>query len=158
MATTLQQRFLHSRGADLLVDNHVVSQLVRIPIRQGTVKLQFSSPGDGTQGLCIKAKGGTILMTDGTFTESLHIWNAPNLPIEVAHRVNCPTNELLVWNIYRVQHPTGEMTIDYWTGNAGMVLLREAATCRRYGCSDWRTPFEPTAIVFDVSWYDEKSL
>jgi hypothetical protein len=155
MPSTLQYLFVESRGRPVVVGKFLVSQACRIPIRRGLVKFHFVSSPDSAQGLCVKAKGGTITMSDGSSTESLHNWHEPGLADRVEHRVSCPKNELLVWNIYRVRHPTGETTEDYWTGDAGMVLLEERAGYRRYGCSDWRSPFDPSALVFEVEWFDE---
>jgi hypothetical protein len=153
MTHTLQELFIRSKGQPLTVGNSIVSQLCEIPLRRGVVRFQFISPPDSNQGVCAKAKGGEIVLSDGSSTEVLYIWHEPGLPNTVSHRVWCPAGQLLVWNIYRVHHHrTGEVTEDYWTGNAGMVLAEDRPGHRRYCCSDWRTPFVPNALVFDVDW------
>ena len=155
MNSTLQDLFIQSQGKPVSVGDRVVTQLCRIPVRRGVVEFRFISPPDSDQGLCVKAKGGAIVLSDGTSTETLHIWHEPGLPETVVHRVACPYGELLVWNIYRVHHTTGEITEDYWTGNAGMVALHEGSGHRRYACSDWRTPFDPSVLIFQVDWSDQ---
>lgn len=153
--SSLQELFVRSGGRDVAYDGELVSQLSRIPIGEGNVTVTFISPTDADQGVLIKAKGGAITLSDGSFAEAVVIWREPKLPSAITHHVRCPKGELLVWNTYRVHHLTGETTEDYWTGNAGMVLLDRDAGHRRYGCSDWRSPFDPSRLVFEVDWSQE---
>jgi hypothetical protein len=155
MPTTLQYLFIQSRGSPVVVGDWLVHQLARIPIRVGVIRVRMLSPPDKSQGVCLKAEGGAILLSDGSSTETLQVWHEPDLPDTVVHRVNCPSNELRVWNTYRVRHPTGQTTIDHWTGAAGMVLLEEHLSSRRYGCNDWRDPFDPSRFSFEVAWNEE---
>jgi hypothetical protein len=157
MESTLQNLFVKSAGKPVMVGPWLVTQAARIPICHGVVTVRFISAPDSTEGICLKAKQGTILLSDGSATETLRVWCEPNLPAIVRHRVQCP-RELLLWNIYRVYHPTGETTEDYWTGEAGMVLLAEQPRYRRYGCSDWRSPFDPYRLVFDIEWCEETEI
>jgi hypothetical protein len=152
---TLQERFIESRGSPVMIGDQQVSQLYRIPLTKGVVQFRFISPPDADQGICVNAKGGAIELSDGTSCETLHIWHEPGRPEKAAHRLTCPAGEFLVWNVYRARHPDGETTVDCFTGDAGMVLLQEGPMRRRFGCSDWRTPFDPTALVVDVQWANE---
>ncbi len=152
MKTTLQELFLKSGGNPIKIGQREVVQLSRIPISNGVIRLKILSPPDVTQGVTMKAKNGTLELSDGSFAESVSVWHKPGLPSVVTHRVNCPDKELLIWNMYQVQHPTGEITEDYWTGNAGMTLLDSAPKRLRYGCSDWKGFFDPSAMEFEVEW------
>lgn len=153
MGETLQSLFVKSNGKPIRIGDREVVQTCTIPISHGIVHIRLISPPNTDQGLCIDARtGGSIDLTNRSSTQRLHIWHEPGLHRSVTHRIDCPMNELLIWNIYRVHHPTGEMTEDYWTGNAGMVLLESSPNRRRYGCSDWRSPFDPSAIEFEVEW------
>jgi len=156
-AMTLKEQFIESHGRPVMVGDQQVSQLARIPLSQGVVQFRFVSPPDADQGICVNAKGGAIEMPDGSTCERLHIWHAPGSPERVTHRLTCPAGEFLVWNVYRVHHPDGTTTEDNLTGDAGMVLLQQGPSYRRFGCSDGRTPFDPSALVFDVEWVNDAS-
>ena len=153
--TTLQELFIESRGASVDLDGHNVCQAFRIRMNRGIVRLVFLSPPDSDQGVRLKARGGAIGLSDGTLTPILDIWNMACFPQTVEHRVACPNHEIVLWNVYRVHHPHGEVTEDYWTGDAGMVVLNEGPMSRRFGCSDWRSPFDPSRMVFEIEWCDE---
>jgi hypothetical protein len=152
---TLQELFVRSRGDAVAVGHFLVSQVGRIPIRRGTLQIHLVSPPDPNQGLRFDSNGGSIALPDGSSVERVQIWHEPELPDFVTYEIWTPADQLLIWNVYRVHHPNGETTEDYWTGNAGMVLLNESKGYRRYGCSDWRSPFTPSALVFDVRWAGE---
>ena len=155
MSETLQELFVKSLGKPVRLDNRVVFQLCRIPINHGMVTISLLSPPNSDEGICIKAPNGAIELSDGTASETVYVWHEPNLPTRLSHHVNCPNGELLIWNIYRVHHPNGEVTVDFWTGNAGMTLLTDAPNRRRYACSDWRGSFDPPAIQFEVELQDD---
>ena len=155
MNQSFQELFLRSRGKPIVVNGREVCQMTRIPIRRGLVRIRFNSTPDGTQGICVRAKGGWVELSDGSRSERLMIWNEPGLPNSITHRVNCPEDELLIWNVYRVHHPTGEVTEDSWTGNAGMVLVYGSSGYRRFECSDWRNPFDPSVLTFEIEWKDD---
>jgi hypothetical protein len=152
MNKTLQDRFVETDGMPIKIGVWVVTQLSRIPISRGRINVQITSPPNSDQGICLKAKDGFIELPDGSQVERLHIWHEPGALASATYSVHCPHKELLVWNIYRVHHPTGETTEDHWTGNAGIVLVDDQPQRRRYVCSDWRSPFDPTAIAFEVEW------
>src|SRR6266404_1042825 len=107
MTHTLQELFIQSKGQPVTVDGRIVSQLCRIPLGRGIIRFHLISPPDSNQGICAKAQGAGIALSDGSSTEELHVWHEPGLPDTVSHRVICPGGELLVWNIYRLRHPNG---------------------------------------------------
>jgi hypothetical protein len=154
MNETLQELFIKSKGNPIAVENTIVIQAGRLPINAAIISIRFLSPPDPDQGVSLHAKDGAIKLSDGTTTERLHIWNTPGTPSAVKHQVNCPGGELVLWNVYRVRHHSGVATEDQWTGNAGMVLKKESPAMRTYACSDWRTPFDPSALEFEVHWQD----
>jgi hypothetical protein len=152
MKTTLQELFLKCGGNPVVVDQHQLVQVGKVPIGRGIVRIKLLSPPNVDQGVRLKVKNGAIELTDGSRAESVVIWHVPGLPKIVTHRVDCPNNELLIWNTYRIHQPTGEVTDDYWTGNAAMALLESSPNRFRYGCSDWKGSFDPWAIEFEVEW------
>jgi hypothetical protein len=152
---SLQELFIQSRGNAIKINDQTIIQADRIPISRGTIQVKLLTPPDASQGVCLNAKGGCIELSDGSFVQRLHIWHEPGLPHHVNHHVDCPTNELLVWNIYRTKHRTGEITVDCWTGDAGMIAEQQSPTHRLYSCSDWRPPFNPSALKFEVEWEEE---
>ncbi len=155
MKETLQDLFIKSQGQPIKVGDMVVVQLDQLPLHDGVVFITFLSPQNSNQGVCLKTNGGAIHLSDGSITEKLYIWNTPGLPRFVKHKISCAHREVLLWNIYRVIHPSGQVTEDQWTGNAGMVLVEESSHMRRFVCSDWKTPFDPSAIEFEVQWEHE---
>jgi hypothetical protein len=131
---TLQEQFLDSRGAPLLVNGVEIVQIDRIAVRRGKVRLVAKVAYEG-QGIALKAPSGAIKLSDGREVSVLHIWFDPGLPLEVTHELDCPDGELRVWNIYRTVHPNGAVTEDAWTGNAGMVIAEKQPRRRHYRCS-----------------------
>ncbi|MCC6699388.1 MAG: hypothetical protein IT365_27430 [Candidatus Hydrogenedentes bacterium] len=152
MEKSLQYRFLESHGNPLQIGNMKVIQCDRLAISKGIVKLRFLSEATGKQGVALKAKKGGIRMSDGKRVQRLNIWHETNLPPNVEYEVECPTGELTLWNIYRMQHPDGSMTEDEWTGNAGMIIVEQKNGYRRYGCSDSFDTFSPANLEFEVEW------
>jgi hypothetical protein len=128
----LQDAFVQSEGAPVELNGLSVVQADRISIRRGWVQIEFLSAPEvldalSCQGLGLEAKGGSIRLSDGTAVPLLHVWHKPDLPPRVLHWVDCPTNELLVWNIYQIRHYSGFITDDCFTGNAGMVVTQKGA-------------------------------
>lgn len=147
---TLQEQFIRERGSAITVDHYTVVQMDRLPVHEARVTIKFLQ-GDGGQGVALKSAKGSITLSDGHSASLVHIWNEPNLPSEVTHFVRCPDGELRIWNIYRVKHPTGEVTEDAWTGNAGMIVEHVAERKRHYRCSSGPGHFDPN-FEFEIEW------
>ncbi len=149
--TTLQERFVETRGAPLFLNGVEIAQMDRIRVRRARVRIVANAASDG-QGIALKASSGSIKLSDGRDVPLLHIWFDPGLPSEVVHEVDCREGELRVWNIYRTVHPNGTATEDAWTGNAGMVISEKLPTRRRYLCSPGTAAgFEPQLdVVLEV--------
>ena len=152
MTKSLQQMFIESNGCPVMVGQCRVMQMDRIPIGSADVTIRFLGQPTGIHGVILKSAKGGISLSDGRAVKSLCVWDDPDLPREVTHHVECPDGELRVWNVYRIAHPTGEVTEDSWTGNAGMVLVCEDARLRRYKCSAGPGPFDPDQFNFEICW------
>jgi hypothetical protein len=149
--TTLQERFIESKGAPVNVDGMEVVQMDRIPMRHARLTISAATPRDG-EGIAIKAPQGTIKLSDGREVPLLHIWFDAGLPSSATHEVDCRGGELRVWNIYRNTHPSGAITEDAWTGNAGMTVAQQAENRRLYRCSRGNTTqFDPSFEVL-LGW------
>jgi len=149
----LQEEFLKSEGKPIKVGGHEIVQGDRIPIKRGTVRITFIG-NISSDGIAIKSKPkrGGIEMSNGKFVRLLHIFDEPSLPRQVQHRVNCPDGELRIWNIYKTKQRDGSVTIDSWTGNAGMIVEYISPNSRRYSCSKGTGNFDPTDLTFEISW------
>jgi len=148
---TLQYAFIESKGAPLDVNGQVVQQIDKLKIREGLVVVKLISPLNGSQGVCLKAPGGGIVLSNGSTAEAVHIWNEGGLPSTIEHAVRCPTGELRIWNVYRIRHRNGTITEEAWTGNAGMVVTAIDGNTRTYECSDGTGDFNPRDFIFSVS-------
>jgi hypothetical protein len=131
---TLQEWFVETRGAPLNLNGMEVVQMDRLPVRRGTVRVTADT-ARADQGIALKAQSGAIHLSDGKQVPLVHIWFDPGLPLEAVHEVECNDGELRVWNVYRTVHPDGTVTVDAWTGNAGMVVSEKLPRRRRYLCS-----------------------
>src|SRR5208283_3568546 len=112
MEQSLQYLFVESKGMPVQIGEWTVLQCDYIPIRNGRITLRFLSGATGTQGVALRAKKGSITMSDGRKVQSLKIWHEASLPPSVEHQVECPTAELMIWNVYRIKHPDRSMTED----------------------------------------------
>jgi hypothetical protein len=139
---SLQERFVESRGAPVLVDGKEIVQMDRIRADRGTVRVSAKAVCAG-QGIALKAPTGSITLSNGRGIPLLHIWFDPGLPLNATHAFDCRDGELRVWNIFRTIHPNGVVTEDAWTGNAGMLIVNKQPLYRRYRCSPG------TAVDFD---------
>ena len=102
--------FVESCGAPVIVAGQQVVQLDNILVHKGTIRVSMTSQLNGKHGVCLKNDKGGILLSDESRTKRLHIWNNPELPSVVEHRIDCRDGQLKVWNIYRVTHPEGVIT------------------------------------------------
>lgn len=147
---SLQELFLRSRGASITVEGSDVIQMDRIPLHDGTIDIRFKCALPN-HGVAIKATDGKIFLPNGKGFPLLHVWSELHLPLKVSYAVSCPTAELRVWNIYRINHLNGRVTEDAWTGNAGMIVEVVSSNIRRYRCSDGKGAFKPI-FEFEISW------
>lgn len=152
MTKSLQQMFIESGGHPVMVGQHRVMQMDRVPVESGDVTIRFHGRPMGIHGVILKSAKGGISLSDGRSVKSVCVWDDPSLPREVMHHVECPDAELRVWNVYRITHTTGVVTEDYWTNNAGMVLVCEDTGRRRYKCSAGPGPFDPDQFEFEICW------
>lgn len=148
----LQEQFLQSDGKPVLVGDRLVQQSATLDIADGSFTLRFLSGQREGHGIRAKTKDGWIELSDGTRTKVLDTWFSPDLPDHVTHRFHCRQGVLRLWNTYRTRHPSGDVTQDMWTGNAGMVLLDEGPQRRTYGCSRGDGPFDPGSLVVEITW------
>jgi len=152
MTKCLQELFIESRGESVQVGQQYVVQRDLIPVKYGNVTVRFLGQPEGIHGVVFKSIKGGVTLSDGSVVRTVHIWDETELPREVTHHVECPDGKLSVWNIYRTKHRTGEITEDYFTGNAGMVVICKAPKVRRYNCSAGPGPFDPEQFLFEIRW------
>lgn len=154
MEKTLQEMFIESAGQPVSCGDWLVRQLDVIPVRSGNVLLRFLRGASQGHGMRLKAKGGRIVLSDGSSTEIVDTWRAPGLPDEVSYHVDSHGGQVKIWNIYSTQHYNGTVTVDMWTGNAGLVILAAEGQARTYGCSRNTGEFDPDDLVVRVEWSD----
>jgi hypothetical protein len=154
MTKTLQQMFVDSKGGPVFVGTKKVIQMDRIPVASSNVTVQLLGKMTGIHGVRLKTRRGEISFSDGSTGKSVCIWADPSLPSTVMYHVDTMDAELRVWNVYRTKHLTGEVTVDSWTGNAGMTIEYEAENLRRYGCSAGPGSFDPHEFKLQISWDD----
>lgn len=130
-----------------------------LDMQSGHLWIKFESPACGNHGIVIDAdpdrsgdrKAGTLELADGRKVSRLLLWHGPELAREATYAVRCPRACLSVHNVYRVYHNDGWVSRSSWTGDAGMTLLGEDSGVLRIGCNDWRSPFDPTKLVFRIA-------
>lgn len=129
---SLAEKFSQAKGKPVVLDGNVVVQMDIIPIKEGIVSVQFVTANRTDVGLALKAKGGSIKLSDGKKVKLIHIWCDPRLPSVAEHAVCCPAGELRLWNIDRTYHKSGLVTEDSWAGNAGMIVKQRSEYSREY--------------------------
>lgn len=140
-------------GQPVALAGLVVKQGDDIPLAAGQIIIRLGGIDNQGHGVRLKARGGWIELSDGRRAEVVDTWRAPGLPDVITYTVSCPSGGLLLWNIYQVTHPNGEITEDMWTGNAGMTLLSARPNGRTYGCSPGGGgDFEPRRLIVEVEW------
>jgi hypothetical protein len=149
---SLQEQFIESKGAPILVNGQKVVQMDCIPIFSGVVTIHFLGANNRMFGVAMKSPIGRIELSDGTHTKTVISWDEPGMPRSVEYAVACPDGELRLWNVYRVVHLSGEITEDAWTGNAGMLVETLGGNTRRYKCSSGPGKFSPDEFSFEVAW------
>jgi hypothetical protein len=148
---SLQEMFVASRGAPVVIDGKRIVQMDRLPIRRAMVTISADATLTN-QGIALKTNKGGVRLSNGVSVSLLHTWFDSGLPLSVSHFVECQDGELRVWNIYRTKHPGGSITEDAWTGNAGMLVENVSPTRRRYLCSPgYANGFDPHLAVL-VGW------
>lgn len=155
MDTSLQEAFLRSRGEAVRIGESLVRQMVEIPLKRGEITVEFLSELNGRHGISISSKNGWIRLSDGSTTPRLHIWNEPGLPSSVTHEFESRDGVIRIWNVYRIRHPSGIVTEDYFTGNAGIVVLEQGPSHVRLGCSGGLGDFDPQELVVEISWTED---
>jgi hypothetical protein len=152
---TLADLFRQSRGRPIEFNGQTVVLMDRIPIKRGKVCLELLGERRNPDcGIALESSKGAIQLSDGKKVRLLHTWDDPRLPRNVEHEVRCPDGELKVWNIYRTRHSSGLVTVDAWTGNAGMLVKRINDNCREYACSSGPGEFDPSELVVRICWVD----
>lgn len=149
---SFQQMFVETRGGPVQVGQQQVVQRDRIPIESGKVTVRFLGQPAVNNGVILKSHSGGITLSDGSVARSVIVWDDPRLPRSVTHHVECRDGKLSIWNVYRTRHPTGEVTEDYFTGNAGMIVACSGTRSRRYNCSSGPGPFDPQQFTFELHW------
>lgn len=150
--TSLQELFIESKGAPVVLGDCSVIQMDRIPIKSGIVSVEFQGEPVGRYGVALKSAKGGIVLSDGRTAPLVHVWDEPDRPRKALHRIDCPDGELRVWNVYRTKHHNGEVTEDAWTGNAGMVVDYQGPNIRSYRCSSGLGAFNPDEFAFLLRW------
>jgi hypothetical protein len=147
---SLQELFVESRGAAVIVNGCSVVQMLRVPMNRGRVTIRFLGQPTTTNGVVLKCAAGGIKLSDGRRVKSVKVWDDPNLPRDVVHEVECLDGELRIWNVYRVEHKNGVFSEDSWTGNSGMVIVHNESGVLRCCCSSGLGAFDPSEFVFEV--------
>jgi hypothetical protein len=151
--TGMKERFIASGGSPLIINGRVVIQMDTIPVTKAKLNVS-ASKARNDQGIALKSPKGSITLSDGRKVPLLHMWFDEGLPLSVAHDVDCGSEGLRIWNIYRTRHAGGVVTEDAWTGNAGMAVLDEGENYRRYGCSPGNADhFDPQLDVV-ITWQE----
>ena len=150
---TLQQRFIQSNGLPVVVGNDSVFQMDRLPIKDAQVVIKFITQNEDW-GIALKSSKGSIILEKGEKVKLLHIWSDPKYEAEVSYDVKCPDGELKVWNIYKTRHSSGFVTVDQWTYNSGMILVKETPSSRLYSACCEIGPFSPN-FQFEISWKEK---
>jgi hypothetical protein len=151
---SLQELFLQSGGRPIQVDNWTVGQSALIPVRDGSVTIRLLSGKRRGHGIRLKARDGSIELSDGSRVKVVDTWFDASLPDEITYQVRADDGHIRMWNVYQTVHPNGEITQDMWTGDAGMVLLSESSNKRTYGCSPGNSAFNPRSLVIEVEWIE----
>lgn len=151
---TLQELFVKNKGLPLKVGANLVIQMDRLPIKKGQVLIKFIDQ-DENWGIALKATKGSIVLAGGEQVKLLHIWSDSKNSAETNYRVDCHEGELRVWNIYKRKHANGEVTVDQWTGNSGMIVVNDAPTSRLYRACCGLGPFVAD-FRFEIRWVEEK--
>ena len=153
--SSLQERFLRSKGQPQRVGNDQVVQVDRIDLPKSvwiTLKFMGDVPFTDNAAVIAISKPGKIFLPDGTTANALQVWDEAILPRIVTYRVETLRQCLRVYNKYRTHHRSGLVTEDKFTGNAGMVVTQTAPNSRRYECSNGPGPFSKADLVFEISW------
>lgn len=149
--STLQERFLRSKGRPVAIGEWLVHQLVRAPLRCGHIVVTFESGTFNGHGLCFEAPGGEIATSSGRRSKLVRVWKDPRKASTELWAI-CPRGELVIWNVYETLHRDGTTTIDQWTGNAGIVELARTDSMCRLGCGRSSGPFDPSQLVASIRW------
>lgn len=156
---SLAELFIQRRGQPVEFNGHIVVLMDRIPIRAGSVRLEFlGEKATSDRGIAFKSDKGWIELSSGKRVSLLHTWDEPGLPRTVEHRVNCRDGELRVWNIYRTKHTSGLISVDAWTGNAGMIVNPLTENSREYACSSGPGGFDPSELLVRISWNEMQAV
>lgn len=155
--TSLQDRFVESKGSPLLIDGRKIIQMdeVRLPDRCDlTIRFVGERVFEGNAAVIAIDRPGKIFLPDGSFVNSLITWDDPGLPREMCYRISSAEKLLRVYNKYRVRHSADFVTEDNFTGNAGITIIDVGPGYKRYGCSNGPKSFSPDDLVFEVEWIE----
>ena len=155
MSQSLQELFLLSGGAPIVIDGRSIVQLDRIPlVGPHRINLRFVGASVHVDNAVVIAvrKPGKIFLSDGNSVNAVKTWDDPLLPRFISYTVEPCGNELEVFNKYRIRHNDNFVTEDSFTGNAGMIVSNMGHNIRRYECSNALGPFAPNDLIFDLEW------
>ena len=125
----------------------------RIPVpRKGRVRGEFLSAKPVTeQGFDMKVKGWLELAA-GERVSPLRTWYDEKYEATVEYPFSSRDGLLLVWNVYKMHYPGGQIVEEKWTGNAGFIVEQIGERDRIYHCSPGNLS-EPDfeSLVFRIS-------
>jgi hypothetical protein len=153
---SLQTQFIESRGKPILLRERLVCQMDIIPITTGVLTIEFIKISSRIrQGVAIKVDKGAIAVSEEKNAKLIHVWHGDDLPLVVEHSVESRGSFVKIWNIYNI-NGSNLAQGDCWTNNAGMVVEVLGVSHRRYYCSDGIGEFNPTDMIFEIKWLDDK--
>ena len=151
---TLAERFAESKGAAQRVDEQIVHNVFRRQVARGErVRIRWLAAVDSPrQGIRLQVDQGRVKVA-AEEVKDVVLW-ADTSPEVV--EFSCETGkqqsgELLLWNCWTDE--AGVMQA--WIGDAGMVFDDSAARVR-VRCSDGTHKFEPSDLVFEVEFDDQR--
>lgn len=121
----------------------------------GIIKIEFiSAIDDIQQGVDVKIDAGAIRLETGEEAPVLRTWYDDRYEDTVEYPFHTSSDRLCIWNVYKLQHPSGRVTEEKWTGNSGFVVEQLNVGTRLYRCSPGglsRPTFEGLVVKIRVT-------
>jgi hypothetical protein len=120
--------------------------------RNGMVWAEFLTSKEGVeQGFDLKVDGW-FQLAGGERVPFLRTWNDPRFEAAVEYPYCSEDQRMIVWNVYRMIYPGGQVVEEKWTENAGMWIEQATPHERIYHCSHGMAdPPDFESLVFRVS-------
>ena len=146
-----------TRPKTILWGSHEIRTSLKLSVPcAGTMSLRFLSPPDPIpQAIDIKIPSGGVKLRGGEVVPLLRTWQDERYEDSVEYEYEAPERCLFVWNAYRVDWPSGTVTEEKWTGNAGFWVDQKSDKTLVFHCSPGpigRPDFE--RLVFELRILD----